>query len=188
MYRYSWPGAAAVVRAFLAAEAASRVVTPAGTRASHLASARGDADSLTALLAAGSPPGAVDADKQTIVHLVGLHKMNAALDPKLEMKAYGFNHPCACNVISWYHCVCLQRVHLYRYNLAARSGCGAATAVAALACASLRTRSGGLEAWDRWKRTAAAWALHGGHVDALEALRKAGSRMVGRCRLTPVDP
>jgi ankyrin repeat protein len=81
LYRYSWPGAAAVVRALLAAGADPRTVTAAGTCASHLAAARGDADSLTALLAAGSPPGAVDADKQTILHLVGLHKLNAAVDP-----------------------------------------------------------------------------------------------------------
>jgi len=43
--------------------------TAAGTLASHLAAARGDADSLSALLAAGAPPGACDADKQTILHL-----------------------------------------------------------------------------------------------------------------------
>jgi len=36
-------------------------------------------------------------------------------------------------------------------------GSATATRAAALACAPLRSRAGGLEAWDRWKRTAAAW-------------------------------
>jgi ankyrin repeat protein len=58
-----------VVRALLTAGADARAATSAGTLASHLAAARGDAASLSALLAAGAPPGAADADKQTILHL-----------------------------------------------------------------------------------------------------------------------
>ena len=122
-------GTDSLVHALLLAGADPMIVTVAGTYPSHLAAARGDAGSLTILLAAGCPPGAADADKQTILHL------------------------------------------------ASRSGNVAATEVAALACGPLSTRSGGLEAWDRWKRTAAAWALHSGNAEILTVLREAGCRM-----------
>jgi hypothetical protein len=39
----------------------------------------------------------------------------------------------------------------------------------------LKPRKGGIEAWDRWKRTPAAWALLLGDADALAVLRDAGA-------------
>jgi hypothetical protein len=60
-------------------------------------------------------------------------------------------------------------------HLAVRSGDLETTRVAAAACASLKPRKGGIEAWDRWKRTPAAWALLLGDADALAVLRDAGA-------------
>ena len=133
------PTAAAVVDALLAADAGGGYDRPtpiedivhdasdAGTLATHLAAARGCANALASLLAAGARAGARDADKQTILHL------------------------------------------------AVRSGDLETTRVAAAACASLKPRKGGIEAWDRWKRTPAAWALLLGDADALAVLRDAGA-------------
>lgn len=45
--------------------------------------------------------------------------------------------------------------------------------------ARLRTRDGGLESWDRWKRTAAAWALRAGDAECLAALADAGAKLTG---------
>ena len=101
----------------------------AGTLATHIAAARGHASILIALLKFGAPPGARDADKQTILHL------------------------------------------------AVRGGDAETIFVAAKACKQLRTRKGGLEAWDRWKRTAAAWALLAGDAQALAILRDAGAEL-----------
>ena len=119
----------AVVRELIARGVDVSEPTPAGTLATHLAAARGRAVTLRALLDAGAPPGAKDADKQTILHL------------------------------------------------AARSGDVETVRVAADAVKHLQTRRGGLEAWDRWKRTAAAWALREGSGDALRALRDAGAKL-----------
>ena len=119
----------AVVRELIARGVDVSEPSPAGTLATHLAAARGRAMTLRALLAAGTPPGAKDADKQTILHL------------------------------------------------AARSGDVETVRVAADAVKHLQTRRGGLEAWDRWKRTAAAWALREGSGDALRALRDAGAKL-----------
>jgi len=119
----------AVVRELIARGVDVSEPSPAGTLATHLAAARGRAETLRALLDAGAPPGAKDADKQTILHL------------------------------------------------AARSGDVETVRVAADAVKHLQTRRGGLEAWDRWKRTAAAWALREGSGDALRALRDAGAKL-----------
>ena len=62
-------------------------------------------------------------------------------------------------------------------HLAVRSGDAATVRVAADACRSLKTRRGGLEAWDRWKLTAAAWALREGDAEALAVLRDAGAEL-----------
>jgi hypothetical protein len=62
-------------------------------------------------------------------------------------------------------------------HLAVRSGDIATVRVAVAACAPLKTRQGGLEAWDRWKRTAAAWALRLGDAEAIAALRDAGAKL-----------
>ena len=64
-------------------------------------------------------------------------------------------------------------------HLAVRSGDVATTRVAAHACARLRTREGGLESWDRWKRTAGAWALRFGDAESLSILRDAGAKLTG---------
>lgn len=119
----------AVVRECIARGVDVSEPSPAGTLATHLAAARGRAETLRALLDAGAPPGAKDADKQTILHL------------------------------------------------AARSGDVETVRVAADAVKHLQTRRGGLEAWDRWKRTAADWALREGSGDALRALRDAGAKL-----------
>ena len=62
-------------------------------------------------------------------------------------------------------------------HLAARSDDAETIRVAANACKDLKTRAGGLEAWDRWKRTAASWALHSGSIEALQILRAAGAKL-----------
>jgi acyl-coenzyme A synthetase/AMP-(fatty) acid ligase len=62
-------------------------------------------------------------------------------------------------------------------HLAVRSGDIATIRVAITACAPLKTRQGGLEAWDRWKRTGAAWALRLGDAEAVSALRDAGAKL-----------
>lgn len=62
-------------------------------------------------------------------------------------------------------------------HLAARSDDAETIRVAADACKDLKTRAGGLEAWDRWKRTAASWALHSGSIEALQILRDAGAKL-----------
>lgn len=62
-------------------------------------------------------------------------------------------------------------------HLAARSKDAETIRVAANACKDLKTRAGGLEAWDRWKRTAASWALHSGSIEALQILRDAGAKL-----------
>ena len=62
-------------------------------------------------------------------------------------------------------------------HLAVRSEDTETIRVAANACKDLKTRAGGLEAWDRWKRTAASWALHSGSLEALQILRDAGAKL-----------
>lgn len=62
-------------------------------------------------------------------------------------------------------------------HLAARSEDAETIRVAANACKDLKTRAGGLEAWDRWKRTAASWALHSGSIEALRILHAAGAKL-----------
>ena len=62
-------------------------------------------------------------------------------------------------------------------HLAVRSGDIETIRVAITACAPLKTRQGGLEAWDRWKRTGAAWALRLGDAEAVSALRDAGAKL-----------
>ena len=62
-------------------------------------------------------------------------------------------------------------------HLAARSGSNMAAEIASLACAPLSTRFGGLEAWDKWKRTAADWAQHYSNSEVLLTLRESGSRL-----------
>ena len=52
-----------------------------------------------------------------------------------------------------------------------------AAEIASLACAPLSTRFGGLEAWDKWKRTAADWAQHYSNSEVLLTLRESGSRL-----------
>ena len=119
------------VAALLNAGADPNDASEKGTRATHIAAARGNAAVLEALLDAGAFAGAKDFDKQTILHL------------------------------------------------AVRSGDVATTRVAAHACACLRTREGGLESWDRWKRTAGAWALRFGDAESLSILRDAGAKLTG---------
>ena len=119
------------VAALLNAGADPNDTSEKGTRATHIAAARGNAAVLEALLDAGAFAGAKDFDKQTILHL------------------------------------------------AVRSGDVATTRVAAHACACLRTREGGLESWDRWKRTAGAWALRFGDAESLSILRDAGAKLTG---------
>jgi hypothetical protein len=119
------------VAALLNAGADPNDASEKGTRATHIAAARGNAAALRALLDAGAFAGAKDFDKQTILHL------------------------------------------------AVRSGDVATTRVAAHACACLRTREGGLESWDRWKRTAGAWALRFGDAESLSILRDAGAKLTG---------
>ena len=119
------------VDALLNAGADPNDASEKGTRATHIAAARGNAAVLEALLDAGAFAGAKDFDKQTILHL------------------------------------------------AVRSGDVATTRVAAYACACLRTREGGLESWDRWKRTAGAWALRFGDAESLSILRDAGAKLTG---------
>ena len=119
------------VAALLNAGADPNDASEKGTRATHIAAARGNAAVLEALLDAGAFAGAKDFDKQTILHL------------------------------------------------AVRSGDVATTRVAAHACACLRTREGGLESWDRWKRTAGAWALRFGDAESLSILREAGAKLTG---------
>ena len=119
------------VAALLNAGADPNDASEKGTRATHIAAARGNAAVLEALLDAGAFAGAKDFDKQTVLHL------------------------------------------------AVRSGDVATTRVAAHACACLRTREGGLESWDRWKRTAGAWALRFGDAESLSILRDAGAKLTG---------
>lgn len=119
------------VAALLNAGADPNDASEKGTRATHIAAARGNAAALEALLDAGAFAGAKDFDKQTVLHL------------------------------------------------AVRSGDVATTRVAAHACACLRTREGGLESWDRWKRTAGAWALRFGDAESLSILRDAGAKLTG---------
>ena len=119
------------VAALLHAGADPNDASEKGTRATHIAAARGNAAVLEALLDAGAFAGGKDFDKQTILHL------------------------------------------------AVRSGDVATTRVAAHACACLRTREGGLESWDRWKRTAGAWALRFGDAESLSILRDAGAKLTG---------
>ena len=124
------PGALHVVQALLDAGAADVCsASEAKTLATHVAAARGAAAILKVLLARGVPPGARDADKQTILHL------------------------------------------------AVRSGDIATIYVAIDRCKALKTRAGGIEAWDRWRRTAAAWALAKGDAEAVSALRDAGAKL-----------
>ena len=62
-------------------------------------------------------------------------------------------------------------------HLAVRSGDVSTVRVAANACKHLKTRKGGLESWDRWKRTPAAWALVAGSSEILAELRDAGANL-----------
>jgi hypothetical protein len=55
-------------------------------------------------------------------------------------------------------------------HYAVRSGDIDTVHIAAAAVSALKAKKGGLDAWDRWKRTAAAWALHLGFNDLLKVL------------------
>ena len=62
-------------------------------------------------------------------------------------------------------------------HYAVRSGDAATVHVAAAAVCELQTRRGGLEQWDRWKRTAASWAIHLGFVELLDILNQYGAKL-----------
>jgi acyl-CoA synthetase (AMP-forming)/AMP-acid ligase II len=64
-------------------------------------------------------------------------------------------------------------------HYAVRSGDVDTVHIAAAAVCMLKTRKGGLEQWDRWKRTAASWAVHLGFVDLLQMLAVYGANLNG---------
>ena len=150
----------AVVAALLYCGASPNASLPGGFTALHSAAAAGCAKSIGSLLEAHAEPGAATDAGTTPAHLAAAAGAADALKGLLQAGADAGARDGDKQTI---------------LHLAVRSGDVAAVRIAAAAAKPLRTREGGLEAWDRWKRTAARVAAEQTQIEVLEALVEAGA-------------
>jgi len=150
--------------------------TAAGSTAAHFCAARGDAASLEALLRAGCPVLARDADGQTCLTLAARAGALSAVKTVLAHAASETPSAVAVAAEGSPPTVMVSKNEesiSKSYDSADNAGVGNSKSVPAgqegVVLSSL------LESRDRWGRTPLAWAILGGHMCTVDALLEAGA-------------